>query len=112
MLSVILNFSASLVPLLVVTIITPFDPLEPYKAAPLEPFITLTDSIISGFNSAKAPDVEITPLITISASLSPVIDLNPRSCILVSGLTPLLTVLICKPDTFPTKPTAAFVAFA
>src|SRR5690606_1159464 len=90
----IVNFSPALLPLFVVTMITPLAPAEPYKAAPLGPFITLTLSIELGSIDLRKFAVEIAPSITTKAWLSPVKERIPLNTTLVLSLTPEEVVLI------------------
>ena len=93
---------SSFFPRLVVIIITPFAPREPYKAPADASFSTVTDSISLGLSVFNAPS-KGTPSITYKGVFAAEIDPKPRMIIEAPSPGCPLPDVLCTPATVPSK---------
>ena len=105
-----LKRSAPFVPFLVVTMITPFDAREPYKAVADASFKMVIDSISLGlmvFNRFAEPETPFpstgTPSITINGSLLALSEAPPRIRMRLPPPAAPPPVVIERPATLPTR---------
>src|SRR5690606_42054277 len=96
-------------PFLVVIMIAPLDPCEPYNAAAPAPFNTLMLSTSSGliFPNTELGTIELST--TNNAVLSPKIERLPSSTKRTVGFTPLDTAFTCNPGTLACRPAATLI---